>query len=95
MSETQEYYNPDEQKVYDLLEEMGIPYLVRHHVPVFTTEDAQIHRTDFPGIKMKNLFVKTDSDYSMELVREASADYYGYQTTKITNGFFDIRFISS
>jgi hypothetical protein len=45
--------------------------------------------------KMKNLFVKTDSDYSMELVREASADYYGYQTTKITNGFFDIRFISS
>ena len=58
MSDTQELFNPDEQKVYDLLDEMGIAYQVRHHVAVFTTEDAQIHRTDFPGIKMKNLFVK-------------------------------------
>ena len=58
MSETQELYNPDEQRVYDLLDEMEIPYLVRHHVAVFTTEDARVHRTDFPGIKMKNLFVK-------------------------------------
>ena len=45
--------------------------------------------------KMKNLFVKTDSDYSMELHRESSADYFGYQTTKVVDGSFDIRFLSS
>ena len=58
MSETQEFYNPDEQRLYDLLEEMQVPYQVKHHPAVFTTEDAQRLRTDFPGMKMKNLFVK-------------------------------------
>ena len=58
MSETQEFYNPDEQRVYDLFEELNIPYQVKHHPAVFTTEEANLLRTDFPGMKMKNLFVK-------------------------------------
>lgn len=43
--------------------------------------------------KMKNLFVKTDSNYTMELVREEAADYLGYQTAKPSNGTFSARMI--
>ena len=43
--------------------------------------------------KMKNLFVKTDSNYSMELIREDAADYLGYQTSKPENGSFSARMI--
>ena len=45
--------------------------------------------------KMKNLFVKTDNNYTLEFVREESADYYGCQTTKIVDGKFDVRFLAS
>ena len=34
------------------------------------------------GYKMKNLKVKTDSNYTIELKREAAADYLGIQTAK-------------
>ncbi len=43
--------------------------------------------------KMKNLYVKTDSNYTMELVREEAADYLGYQTSKPENGTFSARMI--
>ncbi|MBR4873728.1 MAG: DNRLRE domain-containing protein [Clostridia bacterium] len=43
--------------------------------------------------KMKNLFVKTDSNYSMELPREEAADYLGYQTTKPEGDTFSARMI--
>ena len=43
--------------------------------------------------KMKNLIVKTDSNYMMQLVREEAADYLGYQTTKPENGTFSARMI--
>lgn len=43
--------------------------------------------------KMKNLIVRTDSDYTMALVREESADYLGYQTSMPENGTFSARMI--
>jgi len=58
MNETHEWQNPDEQRLYELLARLNISYQVKHHPAVFTTEEAQRLRTDFPGMKMKNLFVK-------------------------------------
>ena len=43
--------------------------------------------------KMKNLYVKTDSNYSLALIRESSADYLGYQTARPENGSFSARMI--
>ena len=45
------------------------------------------------GVTMKNLIVKTDSDYTIEPKRESSADYLGYQTTKPDGGTFDARMV--
>ncbi len=45
------------------------------------------------GAKMKNLIVKTNSDYTVELKREAAADYLAYQTTKPEKGAFSARVI--
>ncbi|MBO4979100.1 MAG: hypothetical protein J6D16_01690, partial [Clostridia bacterium] len=42
---------------------------------------------------VKNLIVKTDSDYTMELKREEAADYIGYQTTKPESGAFSARMV--
>ena len=69
---SQEMYNPDEERVYQLLAEMEIPYQIKHHPPVFTTEEAKALRTDFPGMKMKNLFVKdrANNTYYLVVLRE-------------------------
>ncbi len=45
------------------------------------------------GATMKNIIVKTDSDYTIELKRESSADYIGYQTTKPESGAFSARMV--
>ncbi len=45
------------------------------------------------GATMKNLIVKTDSDYTIDLKRESSADYLGYQTTKPDGGTFNARMV--
>jgi hypothetical protein len=42
-------------------------------------------------VKMKNLYFKTDSSYSVELKREASADYLGYQVSKPEGDSFTAR----
>ena len=47
------------------------------------------------SVYFKNISVTNDSDYRIGLTKEASADYLGYQTSKIENGKFDIRFIST
>ena len=46
------------------------------------------------GFKMKNLCIKTDSDYVVELRRENSADVISYQTTKPQDGTFSLRVLS-
>ena len=43
------------------------------------------------GVRMKNLIVKTDSNYTVEIKREAAADYLGYQTAKPADGTFSAR----
>ncbi len=43
--------------------------------------------------KMKNLLVQSDNEYEVELKREDSADFVGYQTTKPESGSFDARFV--
>ncbi len=43
------------------------------------------------GAKMKNIIVKTDSDYVVGLSREEAADFIGYQTTKPQGGSFALR----
>ncbi|MBO4979738.1 MAG: hypothetical protein J6D16_04960 [Clostridia bacterium] len=45
------------------------------------------------GAKMKNIIVKTNSDYTVELKREAAADYLAYQTTKPESGAFSARVV--
>ncbi|MBO4979758.1 MAG: DNRLRE domain-containing protein [Clostridia bacterium] len=42
-------------------------------------------------VEMKNLIVKTDSEYTIELKREPAADYVGYQVTKPEDGKFSLR----
>jgi hypothetical protein len=44
-------------------------------------------------VKMKNLKVKTDSTYTINLLRENAADFIGYQTTKPEGGEFDVRLV--
>jgi hypothetical protein len=41
-----------------------------------------------------NISVYSDSSYRIGLVKEASADYLAYQTSKVQNGKFDLRLIS-
>ena len=45
------------------------------------------------GVTMKNLKVKTDSEYTVELKREDAADYLGHQVTKPEMGGFNVRAI--
>ena len=44
-------------------------------------------------VKMKNLIVKTDSDYTIVQKREEAADYLGYQTAQPEGGTFDARLV--
>ena len=45
------------------------------------------------GVKMKNLYVKTDDAYTVSLDREETADYFGYQTTKPADGKYSARLL--
>ncbi len=47
------------------------------------------------SVYFKNISVTNDSDYRIGLTRETGADYLGYQTSKIENGKFDVRFLST
>jgi Ala-tRNA(Pro) deacylase len=47
-----------EQKVYDALGILGIPYVRHEHPPVFTVEQAAIHWAGVTGAHCKNLFVR-------------------------------------
>ena len=47
------------------------------------------------SVYFKNISVTNDSSYRIGLTKEASADYLGYQTSKVEDGKFDIRLLSS
>ncbi len=66
----------------------------------FTRFDSQIYTSGFVrffdgyydwSVKMKNLIIKTDSDYVVKLKREDAADFLGYQVAKPVNGSFTLR----
>jgi Ala-tRNA(Pro) deacylase len=47
-----------EQKVYEVLEQLGIEYRVKEHPPVYTVEEAEEYWKDVPGTHCKNLFLR-------------------------------------
>jgi Ala-tRNA(Pro) deacylase len=47
-----------EQKVYEALASLGIPYVRYDHPPVFTVEEALVHWRGIAGSHCKNLFVR-------------------------------------
>ncbi|MDW8801993.1 prolyl-tRNA synthetase associated domain-containing protein [Clostridium sp. A1-XYC3] len=48
----------NEQKVYDVLKELGISYTRYEHKPVYTIEELDEVDIDFQGTHCKNLFVR-------------------------------------
>jgi len=51
---------PEEQKVLDVLAELGIAWERHEHPPVFTVAQAELHWTNIPGLHVKNLFLRND-----------------------------------
>ncbi len=63
--------------VYDALESLGIAYQRFEHPPVFTSEEADVHWRDLPGVRCKNLFLrnkKGDRHYLVILAISKKAD---------------------
>ncbi|MFQ6069445.1 MAG: prolyl-tRNA synthetase associated domain-containing protein [Candidatus Aminicenantales bacterium] len=48
----------DENKVYEVLEKLGISYTRLDHPPVFTVEEAEKHWEGIEGAHCKNLFLR-------------------------------------
>lgn len=49
--------NPEE-KVYQLLGQLNIPYTIHKHPAAFTVDQANYHWEDIPGFHLKNLFLR-------------------------------------
>jgi len=49
---------PEEVKVYEALQELGIAWLRHEHPPVFTVEEAEEHWAGIEGAHCKNLFLR-------------------------------------
>jgi len=47
-----------EQKVYEVLERLGISYDRHEHPPVFTVDQAEQHWGSIAGAHCKNLFLR-------------------------------------
>ena len=47
-----------ENKVYEVLKSLEIPFEVHHHPPVYTVEEAEEHWETVKGTHCKNLFVR-------------------------------------
>ena len=47
-----------EARVYEILEELGIPFTWHEHPPVYTVEEAEKHWTEITGAHCKNLFLR-------------------------------------
>ncbi len=50
--------HPDEPRLYDLLDELGIEYRTEEHEAVFTVEEGHAVKARLPGGHSKNLFLK-------------------------------------
>ncbi len=50
----------NEQKVYDLFDQLDIPYTRYEHPPVYTVEEAKKYWQDIEGAHSKNLFLRNN-----------------------------------
>ncbi len=57
-----------EQKVYDLLEQLGITYKRYEHPPVYTVDEAKQYWQDIEGAHSKNLFLRNNKGSQHYLV---------------------------
>ncbi len=67
----------NEQKVYDVLDELGIEYTRYEHPPVYTVEEAQEYWKDIKGAHAKNLFLRNNKGnrhFLVVLEQSKSAD---------------------
>jgi Ala-tRNA(Pro) deacylase len=67
----------DPQKVYEVLDRMGIPYEKYEHPPVFTGDEAAEHWRPIAATRVKNLFLrnkKGDRHYLVILEIDKQAD---------------------
>jgi len=60
--------SPAEQKVLDVLRQLGIPWERHEHPPVFTVEQAEVHWRDIDALHVKNLFLRNDRGNRQYLV---------------------------
>ena len=54
-----------DQRVYRLLEELGIEYRETQHPPVYTVEEVERYWRDIPGAHCKNLFLRDPKERSI------------------------------
>jgi Ala-tRNA(Pro) deacylase len=67
-----------ENKVYEVLRSLDIPFEVHHHPPVYTVEEAEKHWESVKGTHCKNLFVrnkKGNRHYLVILESSKRADF--------------------
>jgi len=50
------------QQLFDRLAGLGIPHHTVEHAPVFTVEEAKVHRGVLPGHHIKNLFLRNKKE---------------------------------
>ena len=58
----------DEQKVYEILRDLDIPYTKHEHPPVYTVEEAEQHWENITGAHCKNLFLRNKKGKNHYLV---------------------------
>ncbi len=58
----------EEQRVYDVLNELAIPYTRHEHPPVFTVEQAAAHWAGIEAAHCKNLFLRNKKGTAHYLV---------------------------
>lgn len=65
------------QAVYDRLRELGVPFVVHEHPPVFTVEEADVHWAAIDATHCKNLFLRNQKGtrhYLVVLMHKKKAD---------------------
>ena len=50
------------QQLFDRLAELGVAHQTVEHAPVFTVEEAKVHRGVLPGHHVKNLFLRNKKE---------------------------------
>lgn len=72
----------EEKKVYEVLDKLGIEYVVHYHEAFFSAEDAEKEGYHQPGLNLKNLLVrekKRDEHYLVIIKDDARLDFKKYK----------------